>query len=334
MRPNAPAVIHQQTDYPALKTGAALSIQIGVDHIANYYAYHPRVTRYAGANIWTRIEPSRYINRPLNRAEDYFDWMRTFAFPRDMRLTAERAAGQLAESLEHLTQRIIERDQASGRLDRYKLAEVGKAAAVGQYRDERVRPYRRTEYRDAYTPTVAIIASIETEATIYNLNYCPQLVSLALSVLWACEASGIHAHAALVQGRGPHWSMLPIGYAEVVQGFMLTSTERVIPAKAYGMFMNDDLWMHMKYNIKAATYEYAKVIASTNQARVEDGDVLRQFGTHSGGNAVHWARQILGADVVIAIGKIDDSKDAEVAFSYEFTVEQAVQKIAEKAKSL
>lgn len=338
MRPYANKSIHRSSDYPARDGGMGLSLQIDVTHLAAYYQYDPQCERYCETNDWPRLHPNRYLPQPPQTEQAYFDWMQSFQFPQDLRRTAERAAGPLAESLEHMSKRVIERDLASGRLDRHKLADVGKAAAVGQYSDERVRPYRRTEYRDAYTPTVAIVASVETSATIFNEGYCPQLITLTLSVLWACESVGIEARAATVQGRtsvnGPWKSLdyLPVGYSEVVQGFMLTS-ENVIPARDYGFFLNDDLWMHMKWNVKGSRYDYATVICAMDREPVGYG-LLHQFGTHSGGHAVHWARQALGADIVIAIGKIEDSKDAEVALDYDFSVQQAIQMIADKAAKL
>lgn len=341
-KPIAEKPVHRITDYPAESGGMALSLQIDVTHVAAYYQYDPICARYVRfANSWPKLNGTPYLPNPPQTEEEYFDWMQNFKLPAELRFTAERAAGPLAESLEHLSQRLVHRDLVNGRLDRYKLADVGKAAALGTYSDESVRPYRRTEYRDAYTPTVAIVAAIPTSATGWrnDRHYSPRLVTLTLAVLWACEAAGIQAQAALVQGRTArefnYWGVgLYGGYRDVVQGFMLTSSETVIPARAYGIFLNDHMWMHMKVHVKACRYDYASVICGLDGDKVEDGGILGHFPTMSGGNAVHWARQILGADIVIAIGDILDSDNADVAFDTDFTVEQAIQMVAKKAAKL
>lgn len=340
MRPIAEQPVHRSTDYPSLNGGgSALSVQIDVTHVAAYYEYDPRCARYAEHNLWRKVRGNPYLPNPPQSEEEYFDWMNHFKLPDELRFTAERAAGPLAESLEHLSQRVVHRDLVSGRLDRHKLAEVGKAAAVAQYSDESVRPYRRTEYHDAYTPTVAIVAAIPTLRTNTGGMYCPKIVTLTLSVLWACESAGINAQAAMVQGRTAQGrgfldDELPYGYKEVVQGFMLTSTENVIPARAYGIFLNDQMWMHMKVGVKPCRYDYATVIAAMDQRRVEQGSLLNCFATMSGGNAVHWARQILSADIVIAIGDINDGWEADVALDHEFSIEQAIKTVADKAAKL
>lgn len=339
MRPVANKPVHIAADYPARDGGMARSVQIDVTHVAAYYEYDPRCRPYAEENLWPRwMNGSQYLPNPPRNEDEYFNWMSTFQLPKQLKLTAERAAGPLAESMEHLSQRVVQRDLVSGRIDRYKLPEVGKAAAVGQYRDESVRPYRRTEYRDAYTPTVAIVSAIPTMYTTGGDDYCPRLVMLTLSVLWACESAGIIAQAAMVQGRtgrkGFLNSLLPDGYQDVVQGFMLTSSENVIPARAYGIFLNDDLWMHMKVGVKPCRYDYASVIAAMDRRTVQQGTLLNRFATENGGNAVHWAREVLSADIVIAIGDIADRRNAEVYLDEDFTIEQAIQLIADKATKL
>lgn len=334
-RPIATRPLHRAVSFPARNGGEALSVQIGIDDVAAYYADDPRCLPYCERGQWPRIYSGIHLQRDLSTYDDYARWMADFTLPDVFQFSALRAAGPLADSLEHLSKRVVERDLTQGRIDRYKLPDVGKAAAMGTYSDESVRPYRRVDYRDAYTPTVAVVASFETSATGGSGFYCAQVSTLAMSVLWACETAGLHAQAALVQARvtgGYH--TLPDPYCEVIQGFMLTDPERVIPARAYGIFLNDMLWMHMKVAVKSARMDYARMICHMDGHPIEDGSLRNRFGTQRGGSAVHWARTVLGADIVVAIGKIDDGADAEVFMPHDFTVEQAVTLLAKEAEKL
>lgn len=334
-RPIATEPVHVRRDFERVDSSMGLSVQIGIDHVAAYYADNPTALRYCERGQWPRIRQGKHLTRDLLTYEDYARWMADFTLPDELRFTAERAAGPLAESLDHLSRRVVERDLVHGRIDRHKLPEVGKAAAMGNYSDDAVRPYRRVEYRDAYTPTVAVVASFETQATNGSGYYCANVSTLAMSILWACESAGIHAQAALVQARTKlrGWD-LPKGYDEVIQGFMLTEPERIIPARAYGIFLNDDLWMHMKVAVKSCRMDYAEMICFMDNEPLRKGELRNRFGTAEGGHAVHWARTVLGADMVVAIGNIADKEDAEVSLESNFTVEKAIKALAKETVKL
>jgi hypothetical protein len=315
-----------QTD--TFDRGRGLSIRVPISDVAAYYRYDERVQPYCEYNGWHTLPTNQYVTQSLTSYSDYADWMMDHQFPDSIMLSAKRDSGTLIESMEHLRKRVNERDLINGRLDRRKLPRVARHLAAGTYDVETVRPYRRTRYADSNAPTIAIVGSIQTSA-MRTPGYTSNMIQLVLTVLWACEASGLPAHAAMVQGKYLT-GMQRTSYDHVVQGFMLTDPDRPVPARHYSVFLSADLWMHLKVHIKATDYEYADLIASMEDRYVQDGRVLNNFATRHGGHAVQWAREVLDADIVIAIGSIKDMHDADVALSSGFSPQMALAHLAQQ----
>lgn len=308
--------------------GRGLSIRVPIRDVAAYYRYDPAVQQYCEPNTWYRRKKNRYIDRDLNSYDDYANWMMDHQFPDSIMLSARRDSGVLVESLEHLRKRVNERDLIAGRLDRRKLPRLARHLAAGTYDVETVRPYRLTRYADSNAPTIAIVGSIQTSA-MRTPDYTANMIQLVLTVLWACEASGMQAHAAMVQGKSLDDLSRP-DHAHVVQGFMLTDPDRPVPARHYSIFLDTQLWMHLKVHVKGSRYDYADLIARMEDRDVRDGTLLNNFATSHGGRAVQWAREVLGADIVVAIGHILDLEQADVGIEYpmDFTPQGVVRHLA------
>jgi hypothetical protein len=58
------------------------------------------------------------------------------------------------------------------------------------------------------------------------------------------------------------------------------------------------------------------------------------FPCRTGGQATHWGRQILKADLVIAIGQVMDKDEADISLSSRFTLDEAVTGIVSQAQAL
>lgn len=318
---------HKCFETDTFDRGRGLSIRVPISDVAAYYRYDERVRPYCEFNGWKRIRKNRYVGKDIESYADYASWMMDHQFPDSIMLSAKRDSGVLVESLEHLRKRVNERDLINGRLDRRKLPRVARHLAAGTYDVETVRPYRRTRYTDSNAPTIAIVGSIETSAM--TTEYTSNMIQLVLTVLWACEAAGLQAHAAMVQGKHIAELQRP-PYDHVVQGFMLTDPDRPVPARHYSIFLHMPLWMHLKVHIKATDYAYADLISSMEDRVVQDGTVLNNFATRHGGYAVMWAREVLDADIVIAIGNIKDIRNADVALSSTFNTKQALAHLAQQ----
>lgn len=51
------------------------------------------------------------------------------------------------------------------------------------------------------TPTLAIVGSAGNAGVWDDPTYIPRVLTLTLSVLWACEAAGLRTYAALTKGH-------------------------------------------------------------------------------------------------------------------------------------
>lgn len=335
-QPTATRPLYKFTDYRTSKGAKALAVQVSIADAAKFYAISSERTRRAeyGSN-WDTI--TRYghahhpaMNRTISNVQDALTAMDEFEFPKDIKQAATRASRRLVSVFEEVT-RLIRIDDlpSGGRLDRRKLPSVARHTASGDYDANVIRPYRRTEPRPAKVPTVAIVASAANLEMWSDAEYLPRIITLTLGILWACEAAGLNTYAALTAG---HARPCETGIAEAIYATMLADPDHTISPRAFGIAFHRDLWRYSKMCAQLADWSGQQRLAQLG------GSIAYNMGyafpSRNGGNAVQFAREVLHADIVIAIGQITDAAQADIQLDATFNLDQAVEAVAAQAKTL
>jgi hypothetical protein len=310
-------------------SGKALSVRVSLRDMARFYAEDPR---QAGGyeDTWRTCDGSPYLPRAIHNADEALDAVASFSFPAGLRAAAQRAARHLTHTFTPLTRLAEQRDLPAGRLDRRKLPALAQATARGDTDVSGLRPYRRLSPTPATLPTVAIVASAGNAEMWHDADYIPRVLTLTLGVLWACQAVGLPACAALTQG---HCDLLPRGYyREAVAGWMLATPDEIIPLQAYAVALHRDLWRYGIMSVQAADYESNRRLMALRGRRAGKTSIGYGWPSYHGGAAATWARQVLGADVVIGLGRITDTPDIHLPTAC--TLEEAVARIARQAETL
>lgn len=310
--------------------GKALSVQMDIRDMAAYYAEDSRLEG-GYERSWSSCGGSEMIPREVHNAEQAIEAVRGYQFPLEVRHEARRHARSFASVFADVMARETLRHQVSGRLDRRKLDSVAMHTSAGTYKAEVVRPYRRTVSQPVKPPTVAVVASAGNGEMWHDAGYIPRVVKLTLALLWGAEASGLAVYGALTQG---HSDVKQREYAHAIQGIMLAKPgERVSPS-AYAVGLHRDLWRYGLWTTRTADYEGARKLARLGRDKVTAECAPRWFSSYGGGRGVNWARAVLGADVVISIGYLQDRDEADIKLRSDFSLEDAVKDVVKQAKSL
>jgi hypothetical protein len=161
-------------------------------------------------------------------------------------------------------------------------------------------------------------------------GYIPRVLTLALSVLWACEAAGLDTYAALTEGHlRPARSQR---YREAVFGAMLASPGTTVSPRAYGVALHRDLWRYGFMTAQAADEAGNRRLCELAGGGEGPGSIGLRWPSINGGAASRWAREVLGADIVVGIGRITDTPDIKLGSS--FSIAEAVKEIAVQARKL
>lgn len=318
------------------KTGkTAFSMRISIKDMAAYYAEHPSQSgwyeRDWDSSYLGGKKGSKYVPSCIKNANDALFVMDSWQLPPELKARATRASRYLAQVFEEVAKITIVHDLTSGKLDRRKLSEIARHTASGTFDAEQIRPYRRTIPTPAKTPTLAIVASVGNAEMWEDSDYIPRVIELTLGILWACEAAGLNAYAAGTEG---HCDLSGRKYAEAVGARMLAEPNMTISPRTYAVAMHRDLWRHGKMTAQCADPDSNKTLMALRGQPANSSSIGASFPCYDGGNGVNWARKMLDADVIIAIGNIKDAKDADIKLGNKFELDAACKSIAEQAKKL
>ena len=330
-QPNAPSrALYTFDDYPSSAGGTALSVRIDIRDLARLYAEDTRVA--GGYEEDWHTAGSCYVDTAIHNADDALDALTAFQFPSQLKRDAQRAARRLTDVFVDVARLQTLTGLTSGRLDRRKFATIARHVAAGTYDTNVVRPYRRTIPTPSQRPTIAVIASAGNAEMWNDAAYIPRVLTLTLAIAWACEAADLNPYAALVAG---HVS-LGRAYAEAQQGVLLMAPGRTISPKTYGIALHRDLWRYGQMTLQQADYAgNTRLLAVRRRAmRPDPASCGYAFPCRNGGHGVHWARQILNADLVISIGNITDQDEADIRLSSQFALADAVADIVRQARTL
>lgn len=316
--------------------GKGISARVMLRDFAKYYAEDSRQEgQYEDDWDTSWGHKNKWIDKKIHNADDAMDAIRDFRFPHELRIESEKAAADLTNIFQEVAVSVRVRHQLVGRLDPMKLPALAEGYARGHYAVEEALPYVRRELLPAKTPVIAILASGANVEMWGDPDYIPRVSAIATGLLWACEAAGIQTYTALVmehcrlRGRGKKYSPYDFG----VYGMMVATPFETTPLSAYGVAFHRDVWRYGHMTAQMADYESNKRFMEM-QGKTTDDSCGYYWPSRTGGRAVQWAKEVLLADLVIAIGGIDDEKDADIRLPTKFKFADAVKSVAEQAVKL
>ncbi len=301
--------------------------------MAALYAEHPNLAGGYERNwdsLWGAENP--YFPASIAGADAALEALADFTLPASIAGEARRAAARLTNVFSQVARLRVVHDLTAGRLDRRKLKAVARHTAAGTYDPNVIRPYRRTLPTPAETPTLAVVTNASNAMMWSDPNYIPRALTLTLGVLWACEAAGLNAYGALVEG---HSTLRHARYREAVYARMLAEPGAAISPRVYGVALHRDLWRHGRVTAAAADKAGMDRLMALKGRRASAEAIYSTWPSRNGGAAVRWAREVLGADLVIGVGTLTDLGDADIQLpDTSFSVADAVKEIAVQARRL
>lgn len=328
-QPTAPGPLYTFDEYTTATGRRALSVRLDFRDIARLYAEDPQQVGGYEPD-WSSISGSQYIPQAIHNADQALQVMDSFQFPLELKQAATRAARDLTDAFERVAQLSTVRHLTAGRLDRRKFAALARTSAAGTFSVESVRPYRRVVPTPSALPTVAVVASAGNAEMWGDETYIPRVLTLTLSVLWACEAAGLPVYAALVQSHCRLWPGAP--YREATAGYMLAAPGETISPRTYAIALHRDLWRYGLMTVQAADHAGNRRLSALENKDAGARSIGYRFPCRNGGAAAHWARQVLGADFVVIIGQVLD--EAEVRLDAHLSLPEAVSQITAQVRTL
>lgn len=326
--------LYVMDEYQSVSGKPAISVRLSMREQARFYAEHPKSSGYYESD-WDSIyyaeddEGGRMMGL-VHNAYDALQAVRNFRLPLAIRSEALRASRELTHIFANVASLTVITDLVSGRLDRRKLPRVAETTLAGTFRLEEVRPYRKILPSPSKQPIVAIIASAGNGEMWNDSSYIPRVLKLTLSLLWACEAAGLQSYAALVEGH----AYLHGKYKEAIFGHMLATPNESVALPAYAASFHRDLWRHGCMCAAMADYDGNQKLQALQGNYPGTINYGGDWLSWSGGNAIHWAQEILKPDLIISIGQNEDRQKADIVLESKFTIQQAVKEIAGQAKKL
>jgi hypothetical protein len=246
----------------------------------------------------------------------------TATIPTAQRNRAEQLSRGLAEDFQTY-RREWQTHQDSGRLDSRAFVRAIDAGMNG--RDpQSTHPFKRlTTVAKNDPPIIAIVADYAWSLRSNDDTYEKRVGTLACSILWACETADLPCTFAAVRGdwrgtihgtRSDRKSLIAV----------LAQPSRPMTAAAYAAAVGRD---GQDAFIYAACY--AGVFPSAlNDDKGEPNGIDLPFST-SGAGGISWAREIVGASFIVAIGNFEhkERQDADILLSADAKPEDAIAQI-------
>jgi hypothetical protein len=252
-------------------------------------------------------------------------------FPIDVRGEALRQSARLGDVLNELAEvQRLKRDLVVGpRLDPRKRHNVGVAMRKGELDVFQMRPYqKRTLTLDL--PTICVVGSAGVTEVNSDSNYVTRITQLCCAIGWACEALGVECRSVLMEGVLS--DQLRGVIKEVQLAYTLLEPGKFTNLQAYSVATNRNEFYSVGF---AGAWERdadaRSQIRAIQNIQVKWSNAL--LSDHAG-NGVHWARSLYAPDIVIAVGNVQDAKDAEIRLDNTFTLDQAITSIIAQVREL
>lgn len=306
----------------------------------------------------------------VTQAGYHFKYKPFLGIPADVRKQALIASAYVQDPLVDLgTERRMRRDQMDGELDPRKIGIVAEGLYRGDFDEDEVRPYMHKVAQPAM-PRIAIVASAGLYECSAKPNYLRTITSLALGVAQACEVAGAKVSVTLHEGmRKSAINPLALhGAAQYV--YRLVNYGDVPDMKMLEIALSTQLWsecfnksltadhvagmLNSHLHREAFTWTDPEVMAKLKFSHGYDAKKLPYqswygtrikpikahnhgafFPSNNGGGAVLWARAVEEADLVIAIGAVEDGQYADAFLpDTSLTIQQAAQMLGQQIRRL
>jgi len=213
--------------------------------------------------------------------------------------------------------------QDSGRLDSRAFVRALEAGMTGRDPQE-TRPFKRlTTVAKNDPPTIAIVADYAWSLRSDDSTYEARVGTLACSILWACETADLPCTFAAVRGD---WNGQFHGSRTERKSLIavLAQPSRPLTAAAYAAAVGQQ---GQDAFIYAACY--AGTLPSALSGKNGSPDGISIFGSTSGAGGIAWAREIVGASFIIAIGNFEhkERQDADILLRPNAKPEDAIAQI-------
>jgi hypothetical protein len=271
-------------------------------------------------------EKAAALNGKSGDKDRHFTKYRTAAqtatIPTAQRNRAEQLSRGLADDFQTY-RREWQTHQDSGRLDSRAFVRAIDAGINGRDPQE-TRPFKRlTTVAKNDPPTIAIVADYAWSLRCDDDTYEKRVGTLACSILWACETADLPCTFAAVRGD---WKGTIHGTRSDRKSLIavLAQPSRPMTAAAYAAAVGRD---GQEAFIYAACYAGIFPSALNNDRGATDGIDLPSSTSGAGGIA--WAREIVGASFIVAIGNFEhkERQDADILLRSNAKPEDAIAQI-------
>lgn len=265
-------------------------------------------------NQWISTQPNEYCVEVPKRKESREFIEKKFKFPSKIRFTANKFSKDFVSLLIKDVRCGVLRNQLEGRWDSRKVPALYTSFRTNKFDIADIRPFQKREKILKTVPRVGIVADGSYGKMWSDPNYIPNILTLIIGTSFACQAAGFNTTAALTVGTN-------------MPGFNLAShlvvdDNRVVDLNKYGIYFHLDIYRGALHN--AALF---------NQEIFEANNNSWVFYGSDGGKAVKYMRE-KKSDIVIAIGNIIDSRDADIRIDNTPDLESALSDISDQLKSL
>jgi hypothetical protein len=271
-------------------------------------------------------EKAAILNGKSGDKDRHFTKYRTAAqtatIPTAQRNRAEQLSRGLAEDFQTY-RREWQTHQDSGRLDSRAFVRALEAGMTGRDPQE-TRPFKRlTTVAKNDPPTIAIVADYAWSIRCDDDTYEKRVGTLACSILWACETADLPCTFAAVRGD---WKGAIHGTRSDRKSLIavLAQPSRPMTAAAYAAAVGRD---GQDAFIYAACYAGIFPSALNDDKGAPDGIDLPSSTSGAGGIA--WAREIVGASFIVAIGNFErrERENADILLRSNAKPEDAIAQI-------
>lgn len=273
--------------------------------------------------------------------------------PDYLRKSANKISALLADVFAQISEeRRVERDLVSGgRIDPRKRHQIAVGLLRGDVDSDVIRPYYRRDNLPAI-PTISIVAS----AGLYeiNSNYMAKIGILGIGLAWACESVGIKTTVSFLEGHDPAKIKPESTYKDANIAYTMIDEDTFTPLQKLRAAFDANLVTSVGWGA-VCTHQASATLMNEMSSKLrwrwekktklvnEKWKVTKKkqyytegsiFPSNNGGNGVHWARTVKGAEMVIAIGDLTDKDDADIHLPANFDLTQAVNSIRKQARDM
>lgn len=304
-----------------------LKEQMVMEYSLNDHVLFPKPHKDVTATGWAEQgdgsygEASKWFPHKVNNLNDAFKIHNDgFKFPMELKHKAESNAKKLYDAIMELGAPRTQRNTVQGRFDTRKSGKLWVDTHKGTFDLNVTRPFTQRIKTNPKRPHVAVLACGGwAELHGNGPDYIPDMSVAMMSVVWACQAIDCHVTSALcrnvmsVPGGVRHLGSLTVSSPEVCPS--LGSFSGLLHTNMY-RFGNTSMYSSHPDALKMTTHSH-------------NGNETADSNTP----AVQWARNHLGATMVIAVGsQFQDSSKADMVVQYHEVkdIDKLIDKIAEK----